>query len=182
MTMKKLLPLALILAGCGADPVLYPVPPAPSGDRIGVSVRSVEVLDVSLPLYAEAEEIAFEQPDGAILASDEVNWADDPQRAVTIELARVLGEATRATVAPEPWPFESFPEARVDVRIEEFVAGVDGRFRIAGIWYAGSERRDRSGRFALAAPYDPEGGVRAIAVARGQVVRDLARLIAAQGL
>lgn len=180
--MRNLLPLALILAGCGADPVLYPVPPAPGGERIGVSVHTVEVRDVSLPLYAEAEEIAFEQPDGGLLASDEVIWADDPQRAVTLELSRVLDDVTRATVAPEPWPFESFPEATVDVRIEEFVAGVDGRFRMAGIWYAGTERRERSGRFALAAPYDPEGGVRAIAVARGLVVRDLARLIAAQGL
>ena len=180
--MKKLLPLVLVLAACGPDPVLYPVPPAPPGDRIGVSVRSVEVRDVSLPLYAEAEEIAFEQPDGGILPSEEVIWADDPQRAVTLELSRVLGTVTRATVAPEPWPFESFPGASVDVRIEEFVAGADGRFRMAGVWYAGTETRERSGRFALAAPYDPDGGVRAIAVARGQVVRDLARLIAAEGL
>lgn len=180
--MRHALPLLIMLAGCGADPVLQPVPPAPAGERIGVSARSVEVLDVSLPLYAEAEPIAFEQPDGSLLVAEEVAWADDPRRAVTLELTRVLGAVTRVTVAPEPWPFESFPDARVDVRMEEFVAGVDGRFRIAGIWYAGSGSRERSGRFAIAAPFDPAGGVRAIAAARGQAVRDLARVIAAQGL
>ncbi|WP_245883813.1 PqiC family protein [Hasllibacter halocynthiae] len=181
--MTRTLPLlALLLAGCGADPILYPVPAVPSGDRIGVSVGSVEVLDVSLPLYADIEEITFEQVDGSLLTSEEVAWADDPQRAVTLELARVLGTVTRATVAPTPWPFESFAEARVDVRVEEFVAGIDGRFRISGIWYAGTEERDRSGRFAIAIPYHPEGGVRAIAIARAQAVRDLARVIAAQGL
>jgi hypothetical protein len=42
--------------------------------------------------------------------------------------------------------------------------------------------RERSGFFDLSVAFDPSAGPQAIAVARGQVILDLARFIARNGL
>ena len=44
------------------------------------------------------------------------------------------------------------------------------------------DRRERSGLFDLSVPFNGEGGINAIATARGQLVLDLARYIAQNGL
>ena len=182
--MIRRLAVLTLLAACGADPLLYAAPPVPAGDRIGVFASSIEVREVSLPLYAEAEEIHVGSPGGAIVPLDDARWADDPRRAVTLELAGAMAAATGARVAAEPWPFQSFPAAIVTVRATQMLAGTDGLFRITGQW-ATADRdgtRERAGAFEVAAPYAPAGGSAAIAAARAVAVRDLARLIAARGL
>ena len=182
--MRFLLPAALLLAACGADPALIPVPETAPGPRVAVPFRSIEVREVSLPTYAEAEEIHVETPDGVIAAADGLAWADDPARAVTLDLAAAMDAVTGARVAAEPWPYETFPAARVTVRATEMVAGRDGRFRISGQYAVGVEEggRERGGRFAVSAPYAAEAGAAGIAAARAAAVRDLARLIAVEGM
>lgn len=196
--MRSILLLAgLALAGCGADPVLFAAPPAvtsvasPVGDpgsRIGVPYRTVEVREVSLPSYAEGETIFMEGAGGTLMPAEGAEWADLPQRAVTLDLAEVLEGVTGALVAAEPWPFDSLPEARVEVRVTRLAAGVDGIFRLAGHYYVAdlrgeSERpSDRSAQFQSSVRYDPEGGAASIAIARSLAVRDLARQIAARGM
>ena len=183
MTKLPIAALAL-LAACGPGPVLYTVPPAPSGQPVSIAFRTVEVAEVSLPLYAEAEEIYVAAAGGALTSAPEARWADDPRRAMTLELSRALGEITGARVAAEPWPFEGLADARVTVRADEMVAGADGDFRLTGQYYVADieGERDRAGRFAVAEPYAAEGGPAAIADARGRAVRDLARLIASEGM
>jgi hypothetical protein len=68
--------------------------------------------------------------------------------------------------------------------MDQLLAGADGVFRAAGQYFVASFEggRDRSGFFRLSAPYDPEGGASAIAQARGQVIVQLARLIAKDSL
>lgn len=174
-----------LLAGCGSDAMRYPVPPAPApAERVGIAYRSVEVLQVSLPTYAASEEIFVRGADGALTSSADLLWADDPSRAVTLELTRHLSQITGAQVAPEPWPFLDRAAARVDVRVEDMYAAADGRFILTGQYFAAAEAggRDRSALFSLSAPVAGEGGTAAIAAARGQVVRDLAAEIARKGL
>ena len=182
--MRFLLPALLLLAACGRDPVLFATPELGPAERIGIAFGTVEVRDVTLPLYAENEEIVIEGAGGALTPLDGASWADDPARAVTLELSEALAALTGARVAAEPWPYDSFPAAFVAVRVSRFAAGADGRFRISGQWHAGGRdgERERSGRFAVAAPFDPEGGAPAIAAARARAVADLAAEIARQGL
>lgn len=179
------LAVVLFLAACGAGPTLVAVPVAPVGDRVGVGFGRVELLDVSLPTYAQNPEIYVEGAGGALTAVEDRIWADDPQRGVTLDLARALGAVTTAQVAAAPWPFDSFPDARVDVRVSEMVAGVDGVYRLSGQYYVAA--RDGSGRervrdFRLTTPFAPDAGPAAIAAARATVTASLARDIAEQGL
>ena len=182
--MIRRLAVLMLLAACGADPQFYATPPAPAGDRIGIYAASVEVREVTLPLYAQAEEIHVGLPGGPIVQLEDARWADDPRRAVTLELASALAAVTGARVASEPWPFQSFPAATVTVRATQMLAGTDGVFRMSGQWTTGDRdgERERAGAFDVAAPFAPDGGSAAIAAARAVAVRDLARLIAARGL
>lgn len=176
--------IVLTLAACGGTPDRYAVTPPAVTETVRIGFRSVEVRDVSLPAYAAADEIAVQDADGKLVTQDSQLWADSPERAVALELARNLARLSGARIASEPWPFESFPDARLDVRFESLVAGADGQFRASGQYFVGvsSGRRERSGLFDLAVPFDPEGGPQAIARARGQVILDLATHIARQGL
>ncbi len=175
-----------LLGACGGDPALrFAVPQAPAGDRIAIGARSVEVREVTLPTYASSEEIFFESPTGSISSDPSLLWADDPRRAMTLSLARLIGDVTGVRTASEPWPFESFAEARVEVRVDEMIAGANGWFRLSGQYFVASDSQrvsERSGSFALAAPYSAEQGIPSIAAARAAVLRDLARLIADEGL
>lgn len=175
----------LALASCGDGPsARYSVPQPIVSDTIRIAYSSVEIRDVSLPTYAASDEIHQEVEGGALSSSAAVLWADAPARAVSLALSRNLSELTTAKVANEPWPFESFPQARVEVRIEDMVAGQNGFFRLKGQYFVASTRgnRERSGLFELLTPYDIEAGPNAIAAARGQVILNLAREIAEKGL
>lgn len=174
----------IILTACGDGPASrYSVPQPLVDETIRISYGSVEVRDVSLPTYAASDEI-HREIEGALTSSTSVLWADAPARAVSLALSRNLASLTNAKVANEPWPFQSFPQARVEVRIEEMLAGSDGFFRLKGQYFVGSTRgnREHSELFEMFDAYDVEGGPQAIAVARGQVILDLARDIARKGL
>lgn len=178
---------AILTAGCepAGPTVRFAAPPAIAEQRVGIAYSTVAVRDVSLPTYAALEEISVDLGAGRIETVDEGLWADDPVRAVTLALTGVLGGATRATVAPEPWPFESEPEAAVDVRFETFVAEAAGRFVASGQYFVApsdEERPERARAFALTIPYDPATGLRGIARARSQAIEALGLLIARDGL
>lgn len=183
--MMKILTIFAVLLGlaaCGtADRIAVQEPPVT--ETIPISLRSVEVRDVSLPAYAAADEVSQEEADGTIVASDML-WADTPERAVALQLSENLTRLTGARVASEPWPFEAFPEARLALRFSQMVARTDGQFRVAGQYFVANLEggRERSGLFDLSVPYDASGGPAAIARARGQAILDLAKLIAREGL
>ena len=184
MTFVKPIAAAAALAfltACGTPDSISVQSPAIS-ETMRIGFRSVEVKDVSLPGYAAADEIAQQGPDGTIVAS-KVLWADAPERAVGLELTRNLARLTRARIASEPWPFEEEAAATLDVRFADLVAGTDGVFRATGQYFVGVfGGRERSGLFDLTVPYDADGGPTAIAWARGQIILDLAKFIAQDGL
>jgi len=179
-----LLAAALGLTACGASPEFYAVTPPQAAQTQKIAFRSVEVRDVSLPTYASASEIAIEDAGGKLVINSAVQWADNPERAVALELTRHISRLSGARVASEPWPFEAFPDARLDVRFESLVARADGQFRATGQYFVSvaDGGRERSGLFDLSVPLDPAGGPQAIAAARGQVIFDLAAYIARNGL
>lgn len=63
--------------------------------------------------------------------------ADAPGRAVALELTRNLSRPTGARVASEPWPFEAFPDARLEVRFENLLASATGQYRAASQYFVG---------------------------------------------
>ncbi|KIN74142.1 PqiC family protein [Sulfitobacter guttiformis] len=170
-----------ILAACGAPDSIVVQSPAIT-ETVPIAFTSVEVRDVSLPTYASADEIAQQAPDGTLITS-KVLWADAPERAVGLELSRHLARLSGKRVASEPWPFEESPSATLDVRFSDLIAGTDGVFRATGQYFVGVfQGRERSGAFDLAVAYDPKGGPAAIARARGQIIVDLAKYLAVNGL
>ncbi|QQA43587.1 membrane integrity-associated transporter subunit PqiC [Pelagovum pacificum] len=173
------------LGACGDNSQLYSVPPVPAAEseRVQISYGTVEVRQVSLPDYASQPEIYVRGADGSLTASDDLLWADEPTRAMTLELSRYLAQSTGAQVAAEPWPFADRAQATVEVRVEEMLTEPDGMFRITGQYHVASDFTGggKSGLFDVAAPLTASsaGG---IAAARGRAVYELALLIARQGM
>lgn len=182
--MLRFLPLFLILAACSGTALRYSVPVPEITETVSIRYGTVEVRDVSLPSYAAAEEIQIQRADGALVSSADVLWADAPEREVSLALSRNLAALTNARVANEPWPFDGFPDARVEVRIEDMLAVESGAFRLTGQYFVAptSGRGDRSDYFSIVMPYDPEGGIAAIGAARAAALLQLSETIARDGL
>lgn len=176
--------LLTLLAACGGNAERFAVSAPPVTEKTTIAFASVEVRDVSLPTYAAGEEITLQTTDGRLLSSTDVLWADSPERAVALELSQNLMRLTGRRIAPEPWPFEAFPQARLELRFAELLASEAGSYRASGQYFVAVRDggRERSGLFDLSVPFNPEGGPAAIAAARGQLVLDLARFIAREGL
>ncbi len=184
----KRLPIAVLILGlltaCGGEPVRIDLPPTQARGKIPVSVGSVEVRDVSLPLYAGQEAIFVENETGALVSDSNLLWADDPRQSFTEGLAFSLAAQTRARVAAEPWPFLDRPAARLDVRVSRALPGRDGIFRLAGQYFVASTEgsgREVARRFDLSAPYEP-GNVTSIAAAKARLIDELAAEIARTAL
>ncbi|SLN24498.1 hypothetical protein AQS8620_00719 [Aquimixticola soesokkakensis] len=179
-----ILPAVLLLAACGGPDLRVPVPSANSALRDPSSIPSVELLTVSLPSYASSEQISTEQADGFISDKDAPLWSDDPARAVTLQLTRNLTEITGATVAPEPWPFDAYPAARIDVRVENMLATNAGLFQLSGQYYVSdTEGRGRnSARFFEISEPLTGSDLGALAAARARAVVRLAEDIATRGM
>ena len=176
--------LLVALSACVATPDRYVVPAPEVTARQTIAFQTVEISAVSLPAYAAADEISVQDETGKLASTGDILWADTPSRAVALELTRHLTRLTGARVASTPWPFESFPDARVEVRFETLVARSDGSMRAAGQYFVAATNggRERTGLFDLTAPFDPDGGPPAIAAARGQVILELATTLARSGL
>lgn len=179
-----LLPLLITaaLAACSSEPRFGSRTPVPD-TRIGISYNAIEVVQATLPTYGAEELIYLRGEDGAIKALGPL-WADDPSRAVTLQLARDLGQITGSIAAPAPWPFRDLPDVRVDVRIEDFLATAEGTFLLSGQYYVAPEHggRSRARRFEYTVPVSDPKSAAAIVAARGAAVSQLSLEIARNGL
>lgn len=178
------LPL-LVLAACGSPAQFYPTPSVATDTRVATRYRAVQIAEVSLPSYAASEEIFVQGADGALSSAGDLLWADLPARAMTLALSRTLAEITGARAAPEPWPFESLPDARLEIQVEDLLAEAGGTLLLSGQYFLASglgAAGDRAGPFRLTRAFDPEGGAAAIARARAEITTDLAVLIAQDAL
>ena len=180
-----ILALALLPAACGGTTERFAVSTPQVTESVRISFASVEVRDVSLPSYASSDEISTQDANGTLVSSKNILWADAPERSIALELSRNLAKISGRRIASEPWPFEAFPAARLEIRFAELVAGADGQFRTSGQYFVAvrdDDGRERSGLFDLSVTYDPEAGPNAIAAARGQIILDLASYVARNGL
>lgn len=186
--MNRILPAMAFMTGlaaCGGPELRYAVPQVVPTEKVAIAFGSVELREITLPTYAALEEIYVETSEGVITPADDLLWADDPVRAATLELARALRLSTGARVASEPWPFDDFAEARVEVRVEEFLADAQGRFRVAGQYFVATRDalgRDRAETFEIAVPIAQGSGASGLAAARAEAMTELAGIIARTGL
>ena len=150
--------LAVPLAACsGGDSARYLIetPAAVTDAAARVSVRSVELRDVSLPSHASGSDILIRDDAGALRALGDAVWADEPERAVTGTLAKLLDERSSATVSAEPWPLLDGPSARLELRIDRMLAMTSGVYEISGqaaVSAADGSPRERVERFDIAVP------------------------------
>lgn len=186
--MPVLRPAALVclglagLAGCSnpAKTARYLIDPPVIGDQVPDRLGSAELKDVSLPEYASGQEVAFQTGDGAVRSTPKNLWADSPQRAFTLALARAISDASGATVIGEPWPLAEPPRRVLEVRVERALAQADGIYRLSGRYFVsdeGSGGANHARSFDIAVPMGGTGPA-ASAAAASQAIAHLARQIA----
>lgn len=172
--------LILFAAACTAPADRVNLPQQSSDLSLRANVNSALVRTVSLPSYAAAEELATQSASGLITTNPSVLWADDPQRAMTLSLARQLGDILAVTVAPEPWPFIDLPDVAVDIRIAELLATSNGNLRLTGQFFVAGDRiayPNITRSFDLSEPL-PDTGLATIAAAQSRILLTLAEEIA----
>ncbi|WP_316013301.1 PqiC family protein [Roseobacter sp. HKCCA0434] len=171
----KRLAAALILAtlaACTGGPeprILLGAPDLPEPAQRETVVRSIELREISLPYYAQGEEIGEIQEDGSVLLRNDILWADLPPRALTLQLAQGLATRLPSTaVAAEPWPLLSQADLRMEVQVAEALGGARGLYRLSGQYFIVAAR---DGDYERAAPFDiqtPMDGTSLAALSRAQ--------------
>lgn len=147
--------LTALVTGCSGMPSRLELAPLDSQLSLRSAVGSAMVRTVSLPTYAAAEELSMETPEGLIDSNEDILWADDPSRAVTLALTRNIGKVTGARVGPDPWPFVGLPDVAIDVRVTRMIAGADGVFDLEGQFFVGGDGIDytnSTNEFVIATP------------------------------
>ncbi len=174
------------LAACsnGEKTARYLIDPPVSGERLPNRLGTTELKDVSLPEYASGDEVSWQSADGAVRSNTRQLWADSPQRAFTLTLARSISDMSGATVIAEPWPLAEPPRRTLEVRVEKALAQADGSYRLAGRYFvgdsgAGGANQARS--FDIAVPLGGDATPAAIARAQSLAIAQLARQIAVLG-
>lgn len=170
----------MALAACSAPINRLNTVPVTSDLSVNPAVSSLMIRSVSLPSYAAAEEVAFQSPEGLIATAPDVLWADEPERAVTLQITRHLNDIMGITVGPDPWPFASLPDVAVEIRVEDMLARADGTFQFRGQYFLGGDGidyRNASYNFDLTEPLIGEG-LTGLAQARAAAVLKLSEAIA----
>ncbi|AUH35280.1 hypothetical protein CUV01_07370 [Paracoccus tegillarcae] len=159
------------------DPPSQPIQVA---NQLGATV---ELRDVSLPEYASGQEVAWQTADGAVRSNPDNLWADSPERAVTLTLARAISDVSGATVIAEPWPLGEPAERKLEVRVEKALAQADGIYRLAGRYFVANESgggTNHARSFDISVPIsntEPQ----TIALAQSSALSTLAQQIAGLG-
>lgn len=183
-TRRMLMPLILLAAGCSnpEKTARYLVDPPTQAREVPNRLGTAELKDVSLPDYASGDEVSYQTADGAVRSTPKNLWADTPQRAFTLTLARSISELSGATVIAEPWPLMNPPDRKIDVRVERALAQADGSYRLSGSYYVSDEGFGKDGNhartFDIVVPLGTDASPGAIAMAQSQAITMLARQIA----
>lgn len=188
--MTHRLPLAVAclgflgLSACSnpEDTARYIIDPPVTGGQVPNRLGSAELKDVSLPEYASGQEVAFQTEDGAVRSNPDNLWADNPQRAFTMSLARAISDASGATVISEPWPLAEPPQRVLEVRVERALAQANGIYRLQGRYFVadeGSNGANHARSFDIAVPMGstgPAASAAAVSSAIGLLAQQIATL------
>ncbi len=177
--------IAAVLTACSGSTSRLDMSQVQSDLSLRGLVSSAMVRTVSLPTYAAAEELAIETPEGLISSDAAILWADDPARAVTLTIARNMGDILNTQVGPDPWPFVGLPDVAIDVRVSRMITGADGVFDLEGQYFIGGDGIDfpnSANTFAIQFPVtDPtpagiaNAQARAVLILSEQIARKIAR-------
>ncbi|MBA4491030.1 membrane integrity-associated transporter subunit PqiC [Paracoccus sp. S1E-3] len=176
--------LGLAACGNGTRTARYIVDPPSSPQITSDQLGATELKTVSLPDYAAADPIPWQDPDGSVRANNKKVWADKPERAFTETLARTISEMSGASVISEPWPLANPPQHKLDVRVEKALASSDGYYRLKGRYFLSAEGSGAGSHhtryFDIAVPVDPKNPA-SVAQAAAQAISQLAQQIASLG-
>lgn len=169
------------LSACSSPDISRYAVRIPDVAATGKSKTTVEVLEVSLPLYARDEEIPHADPTGAIRTERNALWADTPARAISLGLAESISKLTGAVVAVEPWPLDESADVKLDVRVRTLLASTDGSLQFSGQYFIvfRSGRNSRSEWFDIDIPSSGQTG-QDIAAATGSAIAELAKIVSKQ--
>lgn len=109
---------------------LLTAPEAASG---AVALPTIGLREIALPLYARRPQIASQEAGGAVSASDDHRWADDPPRAATRLIARRLTAIGGGAVFQEPWPLSASPDTIVAIEVDRFIGALGGDVVLEGV-------------------------------------------------
>lgn len=173
---------ALVVAGCSnaEKTARYLIDPPISAAQAPNRLGTAELKDVSLPEYASSQEVAYQTADGAVRSTPKNLWADNPQRAFTLTLARAISDGSGATVIAEPWPLAEPPQRTLEVRVEKALAQADNQYRLSGRYFVSDSRgggANHSRSFDITVPMASDTPA-AAAAATSQAIAILAGQIA----
>lgn len=170
--------LLAALSACSAPNPSQYVIEAPAVAETGKVRTTIEVLEVSLPLYAQGQEIPFAESSGAIRTDQSAIWADMPSRAISLSLAESLSKLTGSVTAVEPWPLEESAAVKLDVRVKNLLASAEGSLEFSGQYFIvyGSGRNPVSDWFEISIPVAGQSGAE-ISKATGAAINELAQMV-----
>lgn len=181
LVLPSLIAATVLLAACGSSPDYYLLPPPENQTgRRASPAETIAVVDISLPSYIEANEIAALDEVGVVEVNEDALWADSPRRALTLHLVAALQARLEADIAGEPWPGFESPALRLEVVANRMIGRPGGAVEFTGQYLAVAPETGRivlSERFAIAVPVRGVG-YPALLAAHGNAIETLAEEIA----
>ncbi len=125
--------IAVLLSACAPAP--GPVSYLLDAEAHPTGVLSGELIglrEIDLPLYARRPQIAVLGAGGEVTLNEDNRWAEEPPRAASRHVARVLAARLNRPVVIEPWPQGVSPKVRVDIDVDYFIGSLGGELRLGG--------------------------------------------------
>ena len=174
--------VGVVLAGCSSPEktARYLIDPPPLTTQVPNRLGTAELKDVSLPEYASGQEVAYQTKDGAVRSTPKNLWADTPERAFTLTLARAISDVSGATVIGEPWPLAEPPRRVLEVRVEKALAQSNNTYRLSGRYFVSDDASGGANHargFDISVPMANETPA-ATAAAQSQAISMLSQQIA----
>ena len=124
---------AILMAACAPAPgpvsYLLDAEARPTGALSGAPIG---LREIELPLYARRAQIAVLGAGGEITLNEDNRWAEEPPRAASRQVARILAARLNRPVVVEPWPQGVSPKVWVDIDIDYFIGALGGEVRLGG--------------------------------------------------
>jgi len=124
------------LVGCSSGPAarLYLLEPIvdEQQQRTPTQAQDIGLAVVKVPGYAQDKPIASRVGGTRVTLSDEHQWAESPDEAITRVLANRMRAYSGGNVIVEPWPRGFDPDARVEFDFDKLLRNEKGGAEVSG--------------------------------------------------
>ena len=124
---------ATLVAACAPAPgpvsYLLDAEARPTG---AISGAPIGLREIKLPLYARRAQIAVLGEGGEVTLNEDHRWAEEPPRASSRQVARIIAAQLSRPVVVEPWPPGVSPKVRVDIDVDYLIGSLGGEVRLGG--------------------------------------------------